>query len=557
MNKIKKLILVIIETFLIITSLMGCSNDSGVIVKEENTVEGPYSGKTIILHTNDIHGGFIPNPNEEPIVDGGLAGYATIAFIKKDFESKGANVILVDNGDFSQGSIYTSIDKGSTITELMNKIGYDVVTLGNHDFSYGLDILENNLQNKNFNVVCANVFEGDKTLYNTDVVYKVGKLKIGFFGLLTPETQTKANPKYVKDLSFTEKDELYAIAQNEVDTLCKKADLVICLSHLGNDKESIGNRAIDVYANTTGIDFIIDGHSHKMFEKGENGEPMQSTGTKLQNIGVIVIDNKTKQIENNYLLETNILESDAETLDMIMAYMTKIDEKYGAVFANSEVDLVGVKEQIRTKETNMGDLIADAMLWKAIKNGSIAADDKNVVVIINSGAIRNSLSKGGISMKDVNSILPHGNTLSVDYVTGDELLEVLEASTFITPEPSGGFPQVAGIKFTIDTTKEYDAGSEYPNSTYRAPKSITRVSIDEINGQPFDENAIYAVITNDFLTAGGDSYYMLKNAYDERNGINIGIPLDQVVIEYVSEALQGKIGSEYANAQGRITIKKY
>ena len=555
MNKIKKLILVIIESFLIITSLMGCSNDSGVIVKEENTVEGPYSGKTIILHTNDIHGGFIPNPNEEPIVDGGLAGYATIAFIKKDFESKGANVILVDNGDFSQGSIYTSIDKGSTITELMNKIGYDVVTLGNHEFSYGLDELKNNLQNKNFNVVCANVFEGDKTLYNTDVVYKVGKLKIGFFGLLTPETQTKVNPKYVKDLTFTEKDELYAIAQNEVDTLSKKANLVICLSHLGNDKESTGNRAIDVYANTTGIDFIIDGHSHKAFEKGDNGEPMQSTGTKLQNIGVIVIDNKTKQIENNYLLETNILESDAETLDMIMAYMTKIDEKYGAVFANSEADLVGVKEQIRTKETNLGDLVADAMLWKAIKNGSIDADDKNVVVIINSGVIRNSISKGDISMKDVNSVLPHGNTLSVDYVSGAELLEVLEASTFITPEPSGGFPQVAGIKFTIDTTKEYDAGSEYPNSTYKAPKSITRVSIDEINGQPFDEHTTYAVITSDFLTAGGDSYYMLKKANDERDGINIGIPLDQVVIEYVSEALQGKIGLEYANAQGRITIK--
>ena len=552
MKKVNKFLFAVLMSLLMIITLVSCSGDDGSIVKEENTVEGPYSGKTIILHTNDTHGALKVNPDEDAVA--GLEGYATVAFVKKDFESKGATVILVDDGDYSQGSVYVSLNKGAASTDLMNQVGYDLVGLGNHEFDYGLDQLKSNFENKNYKVICANVFDGEKTIFDSNAVFKVGKVKIGFFGLLTPETQTKVNPNYVKGLTFTEKEDLYATAQKEADALAKKADIVICLGHLGTDDESIGNRSVDVYSNTNGIDFIIDGHSHTVMEKGPNGEPIQSTGSNFENIGVIVIDNATKTIENNYLLEINMFEPDSEVLSSATAVMSDIDKTYGAVFANSEVDLNGVKEKVRSQETNMGDLATDSMIWEVLKNGSIAVADDMIIAVTNGGGIRNSIAKGGVKMSDVNSVLPFGNTIAVNYITGAELLEALEASTFSTPEPAGAFPQIAGMKITIDTTKKYDEGAEYPDSTYKAPNSITRVTIDEVNGKPFDPNATYAVVTNDFLAAGGDTYYAFKKAYDAGKGFDTGVKLDEALIDYITNELNGTIGSKYAEPQERISI---
>lgn len=552
MKKVNKFLFAVLMSLLMIITLVSCSGDDGSIVKEENTVEGPYSGKTIILHTNDTHGALKVNPDEDAVA--GLEGYATVAFVKKDFESKGATVILVDDGDYSQGSVYVSLNKGAASTDLMNQVGYDLVGLGNHEFDYGLDQLKSNFENKNYKVICANVFDGEKTIFDSNAVFKVGKVKIGFFGLLTPETQTKVNPNYVKGLTFTEKEDLYATAQKEADALAKKADIVICLGHLGTDDESIGNRSVDVYSNTNGIDFIIDGHSHTVMEKGPNGEPIQSTGSNFENIGVIVIDNATKTIENNYLLEINMFEPDSEVLSSATAVMSDIDKTYGAVFANSEVDLNGVKEKVRSQETNMGDLATDSMIWEVLKNGSIGVADDMIIAVTNGGGIRNSIAKGGVKMSDVNSVLPFGNTIAVNYITGAELLEALEASTFSTPEPAGAFPQIAGMKITIDTTKKYDEGAEYPDSTYKAPNSITRVTIDEVNGKPFDPNATYAVVTNDFLAAGGDTYYAFKKAYDAGKGFDTGVKLDEALIDYITNELNGTIGSKYAEPQERISI---
>ena len=552
MKKVNKFLFAVLMSLLMIITLVSCSGDDGSIVKEENTVEGPYSGKTIILHTNDTHGALKVNPDEDAVA--GLEGYATVAFVKKDFESKGATVILVDDGDYSQGSVYVSLNKGAASTDLMNQVGYDLVGLGNHEFDYGLDQLKSNFENKNYKVICANVFDGEKTIFDSNAVFKVGKVKIGFFGLLTPETQTKVNPNYVKGLTFTEKEDLYATAQKEADALAKKADIVICLGHLGTDDESIGNRSVDVYSNTNGIDFIIDGHSHTVMEKGPNGEPIQSTGSNFENIGVIVIDNATKTIENNYLLEINMFEPDSEVLSSATAVMSDIDKTYGAVFANSEVDLNGVKEKVRSQETNMGDLATDSMIWEVLKNGSIDVADDMIIAVTNGGGIRNSIAKGGVKMSDVNSVLPFGNTIAVNYITGAELLEALEASTFSTPEPAGAFPQIAGMKITIDTTKKYDEGAEYPDSTYKAPNSITRVTIDEVNGKPFDPNATYAVVTNDFLAAGGDTYYAFKKAYDAGKGFDTGVKLDEALIDYITNELNGTIGSKYAEPQERISI---
>ena len=290
-------------------------------------------------------------------------------------------------------------------------------------------------------------------------------------------------------------------------------------------------------------------------ESGSNGEPIQSTGTKSQYVGVIVIDNDTKAIERNFLYGLNDVDPDTTILDASIKYMSEIDEKYGSIFAYSDVLLNGEKALVRSKETNLGDLVADAMIWETLKAGSIEVPNENLITVTNGGGIRASIFEGGIAMKDINTVFPFGNTLAVDYCTGTELLEALEASTYAVPETLGGFPQVAGIEFTIDSTIPYDAGEEYPDSIYFKPNSIKRVSIQSINGNPFDENATYAIVSSNFCATGGDTYYAFKRAYDEGRGFDSGIVLDEVLVDYITNALGGKITEQYAKPQGRITIK--
>ncbi len=515
-------------------------------------------GKTYILHSNDVHGQ--------------LMGYANITALKEELEAKGAKVILVDAGDYSQGTIYVSLNKGMNAIEMMNAAGYDVITLGNHEFDYGYEQVKTNMAAFNGKVLCANVLENGKSIFDGHTIIEKDGVKIGFFGMETPEASTKANPALIKGLKFPAGKEMYAIAQKEVDALkAEGADIIVCLAHLGVDGESEPNRSYDLYKNVKGIDFVIDGHSHTVMTKGENGEPIQSTGTKFENIGVIVIDNATKKIEKNYLEaivwkdlgdkkisdRENDRPMNATVQAAAAAIMDAIDAEFGKPFAKSEVDLNGAKDPgNRTMETNLGDLITDAMMWKILQDTSeVTVPKENILAITNGGGIRAPIAKGDISMKDVNTVLPFGNTLSVVYVTGAELLEALEASTYSTPKAIGGFPQVSGIKFTIDVNKPYAKNdTTYPDSTYYGPKSINRVSIQEVNGKPFDPKATYAVITNNFLAAGGDTYYAFASASAQ---FDTGLPLDEVLMEYITEGLNGVItAAKYEKTQGRITITK-
>ena len=513
----------------------------------------PYDGKTVILHTNDVHGS--------------IAGYANVAELRNEYEAQGADVILVDAGDFSQGTTYVSTSKGLDAITMMNAAGYDVVTLGNHEFDYGYAQLKDNLSKAEFQIVCADVFdENGETIYPANTVFTTDDLTIGFVGFETPEAQTKANPALIKGLRFAAGEELYTIAQENIDELkAEGVDLVIAIAHLGVDEESAPNRSTDLWANTTGFDFIIDGHSHTVMTEGANGEPIQSTGTAFANIGVIIIDNETKAIEGNFLQSVSHDEDGTTVYDIphdiqVSGYaqeiMDRVNGEYNIVFAQSLVDLNGERDPgNRTEETNLGSLISDAIMWTILKDeGSLTVDDEYALSIVNGGGIRASIAKGSITKKDVNTVLPFGNTITVVYVTGTELLEALEASTYCTPTAIGGFPQVAGIEFTVDTTKPYDANAEtYPASTYYGPASINRVTINNVNGLPFDENATYAVITNDFMAAGGDTYYAFASS---TNKFDTGIPLDEAVMAYITDKLGGVVGEEYAEPFGRIHIVK-
>lgn len=513
---------------------------------EVMTEEATMAGKTVILHTNDVHGA--------------IAGYAYITALKADYEAKGAEVILVDAGDYSQGTSYVSVTKGLDAIEMMNAAGYDVVTLGNHEFDYGYTQLKDNMTKAKFKVLCADVFNADGTpIFDANYTYTTKSgVKIGFFGMETPETQTKANPTKIKGLTFATNDAFTKAAADQVEAL-KDADVVICLAHLGVDGESKPYRSTDLYAAVKGIDFIIDGHSHTVMTKGENGEPIQSTGTAFANIGVIVIDDATKKIESNSLFEIKEdTAKDATVAAAAQKIIDRIDKEYGAVFAKSEVVLNGAKAPNgnRDSETNNGDLITDAMVWKILQDKeSLTVDADHVVAVTNGGGIRKAINPGDVTKKNINEVLPFGNTVVTIYITGAELLEALEASTYCTPDAIGGFPQVSGINYTISTAVAYDANAEtYPASTYYGPKSINRVTINSINGKEFKADDTYAVITNDFCGGGGDTYYAFAAATAK---FDTGIPLDEVVMEYITAELKGVIGKQYAEPQGRILMNPF
>ena len=519
------------------------------------SIADDYTGKTVILHSNDVHGQ--------------IDGYTWIAGLRERFESLGAYVILADAGDFSQGSIYVSASKGANAVEMMNVTKYDIVTLGNHEFDYGYAQLMDNLSTANFTVLCANVYDdetGKSILPGTMIMTKEDTgLKIGFFGLETPETATKVNPGLIKTISFSAFDDLYVAAQKAINDL-KDCDLVIGLTHLGVDAESKlnGYRSIDLLKHVTGVDLLLDGHSHTAMTVGQFGEPIQSTGTKFEYVGVVVIDDESKKIEDHFLLPTylnsglySMTKDNGEVKAKAEEITAAVDAEYNAVFATTEVLLNGERAPgNRTEETNLGDLITDAMVWSVVKESGIEQVEPNAVVgITNGGGIRATIEVGEISKKDINTVLPFGNTVAVVYVTGAELLEALEASTFCTPESVGGYPQTSGIEWVLNTGKEYAQGEVYmldgKESSYFAPASINRVTINKINGEPFDINATYAVVTNNFCAAGGDTYNVFGRS---TSSFDTGIPMDEAVMSYIEEILQGNITAEaYGSPAGRET----
>ncbi len=510
-----------------------------------------YKDKIVILHSNDVHGA--------------LDGYAYIAGLKNQLENLGAQVITVDAGDFSQGTIYVSTNKGEKAVEMMNAAGYDVVTLGNHEFDFGYAQLVENLKKANFQTICANVIldETNEPMLPATATIEKGGVKIGFFGIETPETATKVNPGMISEIHFTTFGDLYIAAQKAIDELAD-TDIVIGLTHLGVDVESEANgyRSLDLLKHTTGADFLIDGHSHTVMTEGENGEPIQSTGTAFNYVGVVVIDSEKKEIVDNYLVSTDMIEKDEAVAAKAKEIMDAIDADYGAVFAETAVRLNGDRDPgNRTEETNLGDLITDAMIWSVVDGKGISEEMlKYTVGITNGGGIRATIDIGGISMKNINTVLPFGNTVAVIMVKGSELLEALEASTFCTPKSIGGYPQTSGIVWTLDTTKAYDQGEIYKDasgkeSSYYGPASINRVTIESVNGEAFDPEALYAVVTNNFCAAGGDTYNVFMRAYNdtEHPGFDTGIPMDQAVMEYIESELECKIGDRYAAPRGSET----
>lgn len=557
---------------------MVCSLFGAAFAAEEETAT-PYvipdvDGKVVILHTNDTHGADLDE-------EGTSFGMAGVAQLKKDFEAAGADVLLVSAGDSIMGKPLVSADQGKSAIEFMNAAGYDAMTVGNHELDFGIDNLKALAKDADFPILCADMTtEADgKTVFDSNKIFEIGGVKVGVFGLATPETLTKADASKMPGITFPQTDKLYAVAQAQVDELNKAgADLIVCLGHLGIDDESIGNRSIDVCEHVNGIDLFIDGHSHSttadiIAKVGDtnvvNGAKIVSTGTALANVGVVIYDQGTGTLTDELVPAASYTKTDADVAKLVDDRNTAVDKVYGEKIATTEVDLNGSRsggaatdpvtkaemtfpegEGVRTTETNLGDFAADAILWQARQT----LGEENVdAALTNGGGIREALAKGDISKKSLLAVFPFGNPVATIDVTGAQLLEALEAATCTTPEAIGAFPQVSGLEFTLNTGVPYVNGTQYANSTYYAPANPgSRVTISTVNGEAFDPAATYTIATNDFTAKGGDTYGVFKTAGGWKD---VGVSLEDALINYTTEELDGTITAEqYGEPAGRITI---
>ena len=567
-----------LSTLLALAMTAGLAIPAGAA--EEGAAVTPYAipedvaGKLVILHTNDTHGA-------DMAVEGECIGTAGVAQLKKDFEAAGANVLLVSAGDTIMGKPLVSANQGQSAFEFMNAAGYDAMTVGNHELDFGIDNLEKLAESADFDILCADMTEEStgNTVFESNKIYTLGGLEVGVFGLATPETRTKADASKMPGIVFPEGEELYACAQEQVDELKQAgADLIVCLGHLGIADESVGNRSIDVCENVDGIDLFIDGHSHSTTEEISaaadgsnvvNDTLIVSTGTALANVGVVIYDQDTDTLSNELVSAAAYTKVDPDVAELINTRNAEVEEEYGQVIATTEVDLNGSRSGgastatntgaevvfpdgvgVRTAETNLGDFAADAILWQARQT----LGEENVdAALTNGGGIRETLAVGDISMLDLLAVFPFGNTVATIDVTGAQLLEALEAATCTTPDAIGAFPQVAGIEFTVNVGVPYVNGDQYAGSTYYAPAEPgSRVTITTVNGAAFDPDATYTIATNDFTAKGGDTYGIFKTV---GGWMDVGVTLDEALINYTTEALDGTISAEqYAEPAGRITI---
>ncbi len=525
----------------------------------------PLEGYTIILHTNDMHG--------HAVADDSSLGYSGIAGIRKNLQELGAFVLLMDAGDFIQGTPLVNMSKGETAIEFMNAAGYDIAVPGNHEYDWDAENLTRILEKAEFKVVCADIFDevSRDCKFRPNATFETPDgFKIGVFGIDTPESMTKANPDKLRGLYIPQGEELYSCIQSQVDALkADGCDLIVCLGHLGIADESAPNRSTDAIRNVTGIDLLIDGHSHTVEGEQDENTLLVSTGCYGRALGYVVYVPETDQTGTKKLTMQRYglydLESRFQTLlgsgyeirtDPVVEALVdgvndEVDRKLSEVFAKTEVLLNGERNPgNRTEETNLGDFSTDAILWAARQS----TGQDVACALMNGGAIRASIPAGDITMKTIKTVYPFSNTVCTLVLKGSEILEALEAATFSLPDQMGAFPQVSGIEYTVDTTVPWIPGSPYPGSTYSAPKKPgKRVKIQSIGGEPFNPKKEYILATNDFVAAGGDTYYAFKYA-GQTAKTDTGVMLEDALIEFIRTVLDGTIGQKYAEPQGRITI---
>ena len=506
----------------------------------------PAAKDIVIPYTNDAHCG---------IEDG--MGYQGLSAAKRALLAAGNKVLLVDNGDAVQGDTIGTLSKGEYIIDIMNKLGYDVATPGNHEFDYGMDQFNKLVEKADFDYISCNFVDKDgNPVLKPYVIKEADGVKIAFVGISTPKTITTSTPTYFQDgngnyiYGFMQDDtgeKLYAAVQSAVDAARKEgAKYVIAMAHLGIEADCQPWTSSDVIVNTSGIDVVLDGHSHSTIAgdivKNKEGKDviLTSTGTKLANIGCLTITADGK-------LSTALINDDGMS-DTIAEIKSGYEEIVNTVVASTKVELtvndpVSGERMVRRQETNLGDLCADA--YRAMSGADIA--------VVNGGGIRVSIPAGDITYGQIIAVHPFGNEMCVVEATGQQILDALEMGARNAPGECGGFLQVSGMSYEIDLNVE-------PTVEVNADGMFTGVSGEyrvknvKVGDEPLDLAKTYTLASHNYmLKSAGDGMAMFQGCTLLQDSVMID---NQVLINYIVDVLGGVVGEDYADpyGQGRITV---
>lgn len=487
---------------------------------------------TVVLFDNDVHCG--------------IEGYAKMAALR-DFVSDTAYTCLVSDGDFLQGGPAGALSKGQHVIDIMNQMHFTAVTLGNHEFDYKTPRMLELFSEFNAPVLCVNLIDvaTGKRLYAESAIRKVGKKKIGFVGVTTPTSL------YTEEYAFFDEDgkklydlceaTTYELVQKAVNKIRKKVDYVVVISHLGEDPNETNVDSHGLIQATTGIDALLDGHTHSVIPQetvmNKEGKPVliAQTGTKFANAGKLVIGRDGRMWTELVNLKKYPYR-DQRVRITTDSVINVLNAQTSRVICQSDVELkildAEEKQQVRYAETNSGDLVADA--YRIVTGAEFA--------MTNGGGLRVDLPKGQLTYGDLVTLLPFDNSVCVVDITGAQLKDLLETCTKHTPIEFGDFPQVSGIKFTIDKQRPVD-------------DRITDLVILNKSGayEPVQMDRTYSMATIDYCVTGGGFVGKLKQNKITKPAI---ILYNECLIKYVTEHMKGHIGSEYAAPQGRIIIKE-
>ncbi|WP_298839064.1 bifunctional UDP-sugar hydrolase/5'-nucleotidase [uncultured Roseobacter sp.] len=477
-----------------------------------------------ILHTNDFHARFEPiskydsGCSAEDDAEGKcFGGSARLVTAVAEARARSNNSILVDGGDQFQGTLFYTYYKGALAAEMMNKLGYDAMTVGNHEFDDGPEVLRGFMDAVNFPVLMSNADVSAEplladTLAKSTVIERGGE-RIGLIGLTPEDTDELASPG--PNITFSDP---VAAVQGEVDRLTAEGiNKIIVLSHSGYGTDQ------RVAAGTTGVDVIVGGHSNTLLsnsnERAVGPYPTMVGDTAIVQayaygkfLGELNVtfddDGNITEATGEPLIIDAAVTADAATAARIAEAAAPLDEIRNRVVAETAQEIVGVREECRAVECAMGNLIADAMLDR-VKDQGIE------IAIQNGGGIRASIDAGEVTMGEVLTVLPFQNTLSTFQVDGATIVEALENGVSEVEEGAGRFPQVAGMSYAFDVSKP--AGS--------------RISDVMVGGAPIDPGKLYGVVSNNYLRNGGDGYKMFRDA---QNAYDFGPDLADVTAEFIA-----------------------
>lgn len=473
-KKPKLLVWTVVVAILLTMSLSALvrADDSTAVVTST-----PATKTITVIHTNDTH---------SRVTDG--VGFAKLASLVKDQKAKNPNTLVLDAGDTFHGQTIATLVLGESIVRIMNEVGYDAMTPGNHDFNYGYGRLLELTKQANFPILSANVKQANgSTLLDPYTIKELDGIKVGIFGLSTPETTYKTHPRNVEGLTFADP---VAMAQAMVTELQGKVDVIIALAHIGLDETSeVTSEKIAMAV--PGIDLIVDGHSHSVLADGKlvGSTLIASTGEYSANLGIVELSFEANRLVSKQArlitkAGTAATVADQAVLNIIDAIKADQAPILSQVIGNAPVKLEGAREVVRKGESNLGNLITDAMV-------SITGAD---LAITNGGGIRASVDQGEITKNEVITVLPFGNYIVTKKIKGADIKAALELGTKGYPGLVGAFPHVSGITYTIDTSKPAD----------------NRIVSVMVKGQPLVMDKEYLLATNDFMAVGGDGYTMFK-----------------------------------------------